>query len=277
MIVYTVVARASDGDILAECSASGMEGNYPSVSQKLIASLNKRPNLISVGNRKTFMYLSDKRSSKDVACDPFDSLWSGIDGLLGYNGVTSEGSSNDFDNFFHVVRGEGVWYMCLSDDNDGRQQNVNFGFLNDIMRDFTAKYTPSKIKRAIAYGMNKSFSITISDLMHYYQINRNDLQKDENMVKLHTEVDLLKSVMGDNVDLMLTRHDALDKMIKNSDSLLEDSMIFARRSKLLKNTMRARVCYYKMIAAGIVILILYIILGSLCGFGFSCLGGGDSD
>mmetsp|Transcript_23537 Transcript_23537/g.27790 ORF Transcript_23537/g.27790 Transcript_23537/m.27790 type:complete len:284 (+) Transcript_23537:58-909(+) len=277
MIIYTVVARASDGSVLAECSAAGMEGNYPSVLQQLIVILNKRPKLISVGNRKTFMYPSNERSSEDVNCDPFGSLWNGIDGILGITGDSGEGSSNSLDHFFHVIRGEGVWYMCLSDDNEGRQQNVNFGFLNDVMKDFTAKYSPSKINRANAYAFEKSFSITISNLMHYYQINRDDLQKDESMAKLHTEVDSLKSVMGDNIDFMLTRHDALDLMVKKSESLIEDSRIFAKRSKTLKKTMRVRYYYYKIITAGVAILILYLIFGSVCGFGFSCLGDADAD
>jgi len=275
MIIYTVVARASDGSVLAECSAAGMEGNYPSVLQQLIVILNKRPKLISVGNRKTFMYPSNERSSNDANCDACGSFWTGIDGLLGITGDSGEGSSNSLDHFFHVIRGEGVWYMCLSDDNEGRQQNVNFGFLNDVMRDFTTKYSPSKINRANAYGMDKSFSITISNLMHHYQINRNDLQKDKNMAKLHTEVDSLKSVMGDNIDFMLTRRDALDLMVKTSESLVEDSMVFAKRSKQLKTTMRVRYYYYKIVTAGVAILILYLIFGSVCGFGFSCLGDGD--
>lgn len=274
MILYTVMARAHDGSILAECSASGMEGNYPSVSQQLIVLLNDRPSILSVGNRKTFVYSSDNKSGPDVEWDPFQSLWTGIDGFLGVESTSFE-ESGSINHFFHVFRGEAVFCICLSDDNERRQQNVNFQFLNDVMKDFTTKYTPTKIERANPYGMEKSFSQTISNLMHHYDINRNHLQKDTRIASLHTEVESLQSLMGNNLDLMLKRNEHLDRMIKTSESLMEDSKVFAKKSNTLKkkNSRTHRVCYYRMITVGICILILYLFLGSFCGFNFSkCIG-----
>jgi len=275
MILYTVIARAHDGSTLTECSAAGMEGNYPSVSQQLIVLLKDRPSLLSVGNRKTFVYSSDNKSSIDVEWDPFQSLWTGIDGLLGVDSPSAEDSSGSLNHFFHVFRGIGVFCICLSDDNERRQQNVNFQFLNDVMKDFTTRYSPKKIERAIPYGMEKSFSQTISNFMHHYDINRNDLQKDKRIASIHTDVESLQSLMGRNLDLMLRRSETLDHMIKTSESLMEDTKVFAKKSKDLKKVSRTeRVWYYRMITAGVSILILYLFLGSFCGFGFSkCIGG----
>lgn len=274
MILYTVVARACDGSVLTECSAVGMEGNYATISQQLIAILADRPSLISVGNRKTFMHSSDGKSSTDVDWDPFRPLWVGIDGLLGMDSPSGEESSGSLDHFFHVVRGEGAIYICLSDDSDSRQQNVNFGFLNDVIKDFTNKYSPNKVERANAYGMDKSFSKTISKLMNHYEINRNDLKKDERMASLHTTAESLQSLMGNNLNLMMRRGDNLEQMVKNSESLMEDSKVFAKKSIKLKKTMRNRVYYYRIITAGVAIMILFLILGSFCGFDLVCFDDG---
>ena len=127
MIVYALIARANDGSVLAECSAPGIEGNYPTVSQELIKILSDRRALVPVGNHKSFAHQSStgKRSSMAGVggCDPLKPMWEKFDEMLGVDNGNAA-SKEILHHFFHVYHGEGAFYMCLSDDSIARRQNV---------------------------------------------------------------------------------------------------------------------------------------------------------
>ena len=126
MIIYTVLARSQDGAVLVESTASGLEGNHPQITRTLVSCLQQNLELVPLGNRKTFVH---RNTGDDSECDPendFEGFWHGLEGFWG--GVCDPGSKNqnsdDLGNYFHVLHGEGVFYICLSDDEIGRQQNV---------------------------------------------------------------------------------------------------------------------------------------------------------
>jgi len=279
MIVYAVVAQLSSADsplVLVESAAAGIEGNYPTVTQELLKVLKDRPTLISVGNRKTFVYIAKNNSTatdETVSCDPFEPLWSKFDEVLGVD--SGDATTDMLHHYFHVLHGEEAIYVCLSDDKQTRRQNVNFGFLHDVQKEFTKKYKLKHIQKANAYGMEKTFSKTMINLMHHYNINGNELEKDERIATMTANVESLKSLMGDNIQLLLKRGDNLEQMVHTSDSLVKESQVFKRKARNLKKRIRHRKLYYKLFTAFILILIVYLIAASICGFGLSCVRNND--
>jgi len=274
MIYYTVIVRSSDATVLVESTSSGFEGNHPQVAQYLIDSLHNDKNLVPIGNRKIFVHRNQQHdySLGGVLKGDFQGFWSGMDDLwgtsMGDNKVKSE-LDFQFGYFFHVLHGEGAFYICLSDDQSGQQQCVNFSYLRDIEHDFTDMYNPFKIKRANAYGMDNSFSKLITNLMHYYNTHRNQICGNKKIFDLLTEVETLKSIMGDNISIILSRGDDLEAMVRQSDEMLEESQVFSKHSTKLKNTMLYKTVYQKLILTVFGILVIYFILASFCGFGFS--------
>ena len=111
MILYSVIARSSDGTILAEATNAGVEGNQALVAQQLIQALVKKTSLVAIGNRKTFAHVSTAMEAmKD---GNHDAYWG-----------THESSSGTMENYFHVQRGESTFYVCLSDERDGQSQRL---------------------------------------------------------------------------------------------------------------------------------------------------------
>jgi len=278
MIIYTAVARSIDGVILVDSSIHGLQGNHHEIIQKLIISLKDDESLLAVGNRKTFVHrnqrASDADSGAEVAGD-FHGCWDGFDfwgaacGINDENGTDIEEGGEYYSSegfFFHVLHGEGAYYLCLSDDQIAKDQSVNFYFLQEVHNDFSNKYPPNKINRANLRGMDKAFNKTLFDLMHHYNINRGNIGSDKKIIALEAQIDTLKGTMGQNISLILNRGDDLEQMLQQSDEMLEESKIFSKRSTTLKRNMMAKSIYYKVIVATFGFLVLYFIAASLCGF-----------
>ena len=94
MILYTVLARSSDGVILTEACTAGLKGNHPQVTTQLVSSISSDPISQPEGNRQTFV------SNADL-----------------------EGATM-LDHFYHILVGQEVIYVCLSDDTTDRGQSV---------------------------------------------------------------------------------------------------------------------------------------------------------
>ena len=271
MIIYTVLARSHDGAVLVECSTSGVAGNYQQITLELIQALAKDHYLLPVGNRKNFRH-SSSGEAPGSSYNDFQSLMEGIDGFLCGMAQSNDATANDMlpvGYFFHVLHGEGAFYICLSDDDNWKQQSVNFSFLHEVQSEFADKYTPNRIAKANAYGMEKHFSRPLSALMHHYNMNRIDMGGDQKTDSHMAEVEELKTAMGRNISLLLSRGDMLEEHVQRSDELLEKSKIFRKRTSTLKKEMSKRVMMYKAILIGFAILFIYSIFASFCGFTMS--------
>lgn len=126
MLVYAAIARSSDGVLLVEATTSGLGGNHPQITSQLLYQLVENPSLAPIGVRKTFTI-------------DLNMNYSGSNGLYGGDIEMTDngGGSNYIDVLgqefntnqsspyvFHVVQGESLYFVCLSDDTDGLQQRV---------------------------------------------------------------------------------------------------------------------------------------------------------
>lgn len=280
MIIYTVIGKEEDGAVLVESSHEGIEGNYPLIATQLLERLRDDPSLVPNGNRKTFIHREDIETGGNFAvCGGSDSLWGlgasswfggGGGGNSSSNAATSATGtiSGGLDHYFHVLHGESAFYICLSDDT-GRQTGVNFNYLEDLQRDFAAKYTPNKINRAKAYGMDKAFRPAIEKLAHHYNVNREDMATDQRIVQLSSQVDDLKNVVGKNIGLILQRGESIGQLATKSQQMEADASVFKKRSTNLKRKMcwenlKANLTLILVAVALIVFLALAICGGGKC-------------
>jgi len=266
MILYTIIARSSDGAILAEATTGGIEGNHPIVMQQLMEALLDKPQLApTVGNRKTFAHIGSEEN--DIEQSDTQDFWSPF-GRKG--GDNTDGECRSLENYFHVLRGQNEFYVCLSDDKEQRSQKVNFGFLIDTQKEFTNKYSPGKIEKANAYQFDKVFGKTISNLMHYNNTHRQSLGTDPKTSQLTAEIETIKKTMDCNLEVLMRRGNALEEMVEFSDDLMIEGQVFNKRSTQLKRVMRTKVMRYKLILLGFVLLLIYLMLAKMCGFNLSC-------
>ena len=121
MILYSVIARSNDGAVLAEATAPGVEGNHPQVTQQLIQALVGNASLVAIGNRKTFAHAAEN-TNNDYFQDGGDYDDKGSSWGKKRKGRNADDGSNMLETYFHVQRGESIYFICLSDDRDSKKQ-----------------------------------------------------------------------------------------------------------------------------------------------------------
>ena len=117
MIVYSVICRARDAAVLVEVTSEALtSGNAPQVTTALLEHLRDNPTTVNEGDLKTFVHRNGE--SED--------FFSQITQAFTVNFQTAEdidlGSIEE--HYFHFISFEGVFYCCLSDDSNDKEQKV---------------------------------------------------------------------------------------------------------------------------------------------------------
>ena len=114
MIVYTIVCRASDARVLAEWLDRDVKNsNCAQVTVELLRHLSLSE-AVKDGDLKTFVQRND---TKDFVSHLVDKVHWVCGGEEEYEDDTGE-------HYFHLYRHGGVFYCCLGDDPDSRDQKV---------------------------------------------------------------------------------------------------------------------------------------------------------
>jgi Synaptobrevin/Regulated-SNARE-like domain len=262
MIVYAVICRSKDAAILCEYSTEALTGNAPQVTAALLEHLRDHPAIMKEGDLKTFRHRNNGTSEEDFfsqflqACTVAVSTADELD-----LGAVEE-------HFFHLWHQDEVFYCCLSDDRDPREQKVNFAYLQALAHDFGGRYSKRRIRNANSYAMDKEFKPMMRSTMHHYNINRAELSRDMQVNSLLAKVEDLKNVLGRNMELLLERDQQLDSLMDKASQARRDSMVFRKQTVKAKRLMEMK--SYKMwflICLSLVVM-FYVIITSTCGFRF---------
>jgi hypothetical protein len=120
-IIYAVICRAKDAAILVEVCDKDVKGTFGTIMIELLQHLRDHPTIFQEGDLKTFI----QRNS--IELDFFSHFLEACSAAaaFGNDGTTDEEDANDTDShFFHLYFKGGVFYCCLSDDADTRDQKV---------------------------------------------------------------------------------------------------------------------------------------------------------
>lgn len=288
MLLYTLIARSSDGCILVEATTPGITGNHLQITNQLLQKLTANPHIIPVGNRKSFTNSTRSGYNTSSSINQWGAEGGGVDAKMksSWNNFqteevydseshTSNSINTDIPHYFHVQRGESVLFIALSDDAASQNHRINFSFLLDVQKEFVKKYTPNKILKANAYGMEKAFNKPLSNMMHHCNTNRNPIGKITKHSMLNAEVESIKKVLGINIDLLMTREKHMRDLMHQSNDLLVDAKVFSKRGRKLKRAMKKREWVYKLILVMFGLLTLYLMMAKLCGFGLKCVAAGN--
>jgi Synaptobrevin len=148
----------------------------------------------------------------------------------------------------------------------------NFDFLQGLEDDFTKEFSATRISRAKALGMQKKFLPSIRSKMHYYNINRTKLTREQKVQDMLEKMEDMKSLLDKNIRLMVRRQEGqLDEMLEKSNTMKRDSTVFKKKAEIMLLSTRrkqyARHCFYLTFGLGII----YLLLAAGCGFKFeSC-------
>ena len=278
MIVYVVICRSSDAAILCEYSTDDLTGNAPQCTAAILEHLRDHPNILKEGDLKTFRN-SNKASNGSSGCsDEGDYLSQFLQACTVAITTAEEMDLGSIEeHFFHLWHQDGVFYCCLSDDKEARQQKVNFGFLQTLSHDFKGRFSQRRIKNANSYALDKEFRPVLRSTMHHYNVHRKEilLQDNAQIDQLLTQVDDLKNVLGRNLNLLLERDQHLDSLMNKATQARRDSLVFRKKSVKVKKHLEIKAVKMWFLIGFSVSIFLYFVLISACGFNFQYCRGGE--
>jgi hypothetical protein len=111
-IVYACICRAKDATILVEVCDRDVKGTFAAVVVELMQHLRDHPDLFADGDMKTFV------QKNETEMDFFSHFLEACSAAMG------EENGGDVEHYFHLYFRGGVFYCCLADDPDTRDQKV---------------------------------------------------------------------------------------------------------------------------------------------------------
>ena len=112
-IIYAVICRAKDAAILTEVCDRDVKGTFGSVMVELLQHLRDHPEFFQDGDLKTFV----QRNQAEM--DFFSHFLEACSAAIG-----DEDDTAAPENYFHLFFKDGVFYCCLGDDPETRDQKV---------------------------------------------------------------------------------------------------------------------------------------------------------
>jgi len=101
--------------------------------------------------------------------------------------------------------------------------------------------------------------------------NEDDDIEDQKIENIRNEIEIVKKTMMDNIDKVVERGENLELLIDKSETLTHGSYRFNNNARALRRRLCRRNFLRGCLFAFIILLIIYIIIGSTCGFDFACV------
>lgn len=138
-----------------------------------------------------------------------------------------------------------------------------------MQKDFTKHISGARVANAKELAFQKQLLPNIRSKIHYYNTNHTELSRDQNVQSVLNQVEDMKSVLHDNIRLVLRHQEnQLNTMQQQSRSLQQDSNIFKTRAEaLLASQQRKRVMLYCFLFT-FGTFTVYLTLSAFCGFSF---------
>eukprot|EP00934_Nitzschia_sp_Nitz4_P006628 Nitzschia sp. Nitz4//scaffold3_size479765//123077//123949//NITZ4_000053-RA/size479765-processed-gene-0.65-mRNA-1//1//CDS//3329550617//6618//frame0 len=256
-IVYAVICRSRDAAILVELATEALDGsNAPQVTTALLEHLRDHPAALKEGDLKTFVHRNE--SGAFGGDDFFSQFMQACTVNITTTDELDLGAVQE--NYFHLWYNEGVFYCCLSDNPDPKEQKVYFAFLQAVNRDFVSTYTARRIRNCNAYAMDKDFKPTLRSTLDYYNLNRAKLSRDQKINALMAQIEDMKAVLGRNITLLLERETKIDRLVEKSERTRRDSLIFKKKSIRVKRELRQKSYKLWFLIAGLIATLILVVL-----------------
>jgi len=167
---------------------------------------------------------------------------------------------------FHYLVDDGIIYLCMADESFGRR--VPFQFLYDMKQRFKSSFE-GQAKTAVAYAFNADFQGVIRRLIEKANNPKSEYRNtDSKITEINEEIANTKNTVMESIDKVLDRGDRIDLLVEKSDKLTEEAVHFNKHAKKLKHRMFWKNLRMSLLLFFIVAVLLYIILGLICGFDF---------
>jgi Synaptobrevin/Regulated-SNARE-like domain len=266
-IIYTVIARQKDATVLVEVADSDIKGgNLSQIFIRLVEYFRDHP-ITDNGIWRTFV---QRNNESDYVHDDFLSFFvEACTSVLNdpVKACTPDGKEYIQEEYFiHVYYYDGILFACLADDPESRDQKVSFAYLETLHKDFVRCFRAGRIQKCRAYTLDKEFTPTVRSLVHYHNVNHNKIRQEQRVRQLEAKVNDMKSILGNNITLLIQRNERLERLRNKSDELEDKVQVFRKKSKAYVREQRYKYYCYNVFVISLIILCIYIGLAIPCGF-----------
>ncbi|KAM0939791.1 putative Longin domain, v-SNARE, coiled-coil domain-containing protein [Dioscorea sansibarensis] len=159
---------------------------------------------------------------------------------------------------FHVLRSDGITFICMANDTFGRR--IPFSYLEDIHMRFMKNYGRVALS-ALAYAMNDEFSRVLHQQMEYFSSNPSA----DTLNRVRGEVNEVRTIMVENIDKILERGDRIELLVDKTATMQDGAFHFRKQSRRLRRALWMKNAKLLALLTLVIVLLLYIIIAAACG------------
>jgi vesicle-associated membrane protein 7 len=159
----------------------------------------------------------------------------------------------------------GLTFLVIAPSTVNRK--VPFGFLFEIQRLFTSRYTVSQLSDLPPYGCAE-FNNTLKATMHQFSQGG---ENEDVVAKAQREIDSVRGIMTENIERVLERGERIDLLVDKTQGLQSGSREFRMRSRGLRRRMWWKNTKLMILLVFVVMFLVYLFVGFGCGLPGKCL------
>ncbi|XP_076453479.1 vesicle-associated membrane protein 7-like [Babylonia areolata] len=178
-----------------------------------------------------------------------------IQSMLGNIPSTSDGkrtySANN--NDYHCLIENGIVFVCVTESGISKQQP--YSFLAEIKRRLQSGPLAMRAMTAGTGELDKDFNFVLAQQMKNFSKAGND-----NVSRLQSQVDEVKGVMTQNIEMVLERGERLEDLMDKTDDLSASAMTFQKTARRIRKKYWWQNKKMTLIICGISLLVIIVII-----------------
>lgn len=135
---------------------------------------------------------------------------------------------------------------------------VAFALLDEVQSKFLTKVGDKSLS-AREGALSKTMRSSFQDVCLKYE----DIKNVDKLASVQGKVDVVKSIMEDNIQQMLANEEKLESISANAENLNEQAKVFQNRSTQLRRAMKCKAIKMWLLLALVISIILIIIITTI--------------
>mmetsp|Transcript_9588 Transcript_9588/g.11038 ORF Transcript_9588/g.11038 Transcript_9588/m.11038 type:complete len:233 (-) Transcript_9588:86-784(-) len=164
--------------------------------------------------------------------------------------------------FNYCVKDE-ITFLCLS--RKDVKSSLSFAFLKKVSNDFVSMFGQKGKKSNVAYAFNSDFSPMLKKSMEYYNSEHFDLNSEEKLQNLKSELGDVKGVIEGNISQILDRGEQLDNLVFSTEKMADSSQAFRSSATRLRHRMWWNDVKVQAMGCALFCLLLFLLSAWFCG------------
>ena len=170
------------------------------------------------------------------------------------------------DYFIFYINEQSLTFMIMT--GKSYPKETALGCLQSIMREFNTSYAGRNFEYENNFGLNADFKEKLKLKFEYF--NENKDVTDDKIGELRDQLNDMKEEILNASGLLDERGEKMQILGEKADTLSRDSQNYYRQAKKVTFFEKCKKIKYYIAIGIVILLIIYMIIGFTCGWGFQC-------